>query len=161
MTTRFSKSILILAASGLLAAGSVFAGNGPGGGDCDGTGDGECTTSGGGNGGAQRQRGGAAERMAGMANRLGLTIEQQVRALELFDAQHLERTQMQARIFDDYGVEICNQRAAQREEFLALLTPEQLALHEEMKNRRGRRAGGGGFGSGFGGGFECPDPVED
>ncbi|MEE4216909.1 MAG: hypothetical protein V2I48_04820 [Xanthomonadales bacterium] len=157
MTTRFSKSILILAASGLLSAGSAFAGNGPGGGDCDGTGDGACKASGGGNGGAQRQRGGAAERMAGMANRLGLTIEQQVRALELFDAHNQERAQIQARIFEDYGVEICNQRATHREEFLALLTPEQLALHEEMKNRRGKRAGGGGFG----GGFECPEPVED
>jgi len=156
MNTRFSKSILILAATGLLSAGSVFAGNGPGGGDCDGTGDGTCTASGGGNGGgnsgAQKQRGGAAERMAGMANRLGLTIEQQIRALELFDAHNQERAQIQARIFEDYGVEICNQRALHREEFLSMLTEEQLAVHEEMKNRRGNRAGGGGFG----GGFECP-----
>lgn len=153
MNTRFSKYIFILAASGLLSAGSVFAGNGPGNGDCDGTGDGSCTGSGDGNGGAQQRRGGgAAERMAGMANRLGLTIEQQVRALELFDAHNQERAQVQARIFEDYGVEICNQRALHREEFLSILTEEQLALHEEMKNRRGERAGGGGFG----GGFECP-----
>lgn len=156
MNTRISKSILILAATSLLSAGSVFAGNGPGGGDCDVSGDGTCTASGGGNGGgnsgANRQRGGAAERMAGMANRLGLSIEQQVRALELFDAHQQERALTQARIFEDYGIEICNQRALHREEFLALLTEEQLALHEEMQNRRGKRAGG----NGFGGGFECP-----
>lgn len=152
MNTRFSKSILILAATGLLSAGSVFAGNGPGNGDCDGTGDGTCTGTGGGNGGAQNHGGGAAERMAGMANRLGLTIEQQVRALELFDIHAQERAQIRARIFDEFGVEICAQRAQHREEFLATLTEEQLAVHEEMKNRRGKRAGGGGFG----GGFECP-----
>jgi len=161
MNTRFSKSILILAATGLLSAGSVFAGNGPGTGDCDGTGDGTCTGTGDGNVGAQQRRGGgAAERMAGMANRLGLTIEQQVRALELFDVHAQERAQIQARIFDEFGTDICAQRALHREEFLAMLTDEQLALHEQAMEQRGEKGNRAGRG-GFGGGFKCEAPAED
>ena len=155
MTNRFSKSILVLAAAALLGSGSVYAGNGPG--DCDGSGDGTCTEVGGGNGsgkdGAGNRRGGPAERMAGMANRLGLTLEQQVQALELFDAHAQERAQIQARIFEDYGTEICDQRALHREEFRAMLNEDQQALFDGMQNRRGSRAGQGGGP----GGFECPN----
>lgn len=153
MNTRFSKSILALAAAGLLSAGGVLAGNGPGNGECDGTGDGTCT--GGGNGGAQYHQGGPAERMARIAERLGLTLNQQVQALELFDAHAQERANIQARIFEDYGAEICAQRELHRSEFLAILTPEQLALHEELQLQRANRRGGNG--NGFGG-FECPEP---
>ena len=84
-----------------------------------------------------------------MANRLGLTLEQQIRALELFDAQRLDREQMRSRVFEDYGEEICAQRELHRQEFRALLTDEQRALHDQMQARRERRGGGPG-------GFECP-----
>ena len=153
MKTHFSKTLLVLAMAGRLGSGAALAGNGPGNGDCDGGGDGVCTGEGDGkgNGGAQR-RGGAAERMAGMANRLGLTLEQQIRALELFDAHQQDREQIRARMFEDYGEEICAQRELHRQEFLALLTDEQLALHEQMQTRRARRGGSGGRP----GGFECP-----
>jgi hypothetical protein len=149
MKTRFSKTLLVLAMAGLLGSGAALAGNGPGSGDCDGSG--VCTgeENGDGNGGGVQRRGGPAERMAGMANRLGLTLEQQIRALELFDAQRLDRERMRSRMFEDYGEEICAQRELHRQEFRALLTDEQLALHDQMQTRRERRGGGPG-------GFECP-----
>jgi hypothetical protein len=153
MKTRYSKTLLVLAMAGLLGSGAALAGNGPGNGpgngDCDDSGDGVCTGEGNGEGGGMQRRGGAAERMAGMANRLGLTLEQQVRALELFDAQQADRQQMRARIFEDYGEEICAQRELHREEFRAMLTEEQRARHDAMQARRERRGGGPG-------GFECP-----
>jgi hypothetical protein len=160
MTTRFSKSILVLAAAALLSAGSVLAGNGsgPGNGDCSGTGDGTCTAEGGGNGGAQYRQGEAADRMARMTKRLGLTLQQQKAALDLFDAHAGERAKIREQIFEDYGEDICAQREQHRREFLDLLTPEQLALHEDMlRQREGRR---GDDRNGFGG-FECPDPEGD
>jgi Spy/CpxP family protein refolding chaperone len=153
MNARFSKSILILAAAGLLGAASVYAGNGPGDGSCDGSGDGICDNTGQPAGG-QQNKGGPAERMAGMARRLGLTLEQQIQALELFDAQAYEQEQMRARIADQYGAEICAQRAQFQAELRAMLTPEQQALHDEMiQQRELNRANrpGGGFG-----GLECP-----
>lgn len=156
MYRQFSKSILVLSIAALLGAGSAMAGNGPG--SCDGTGDGTCTEAGSGNGngagnGGAKNRGGPAERVAGMANRLGLTIQQQQRALEIFDAHAQEKNQLQARIFEDYSVEICEQRALHREEVRALLTEEQLAEHDAMMEQRQNRQGKG---NGFGG-FECPD----
>ena len=152
MNTRFSKTLLVLALAGLLGSGAALAGNGPG--DCEGSGDGVCTGegSGDGNGGAQR-RGGPAERMAAVANRLGLTLEQQVRALELFDAHQQDREQIRARIFEDYGEEICAQRELHQQEFRALLNDEQLALHEQMQLRRAQHGGGPG-------GFECPADTD-
>lgn len=152
MNKRLSKTLMALAIAGLLGSGAALAGNGPGDGDCDGSGDGICTNDGsGGNAGAGMQRrGGPADRVAAMANRLGLTLEQQVRALELFDAQQQDRLQIRERIFADYGEEICAQRELHQQEFKAMLTDEQLALHEEMQLRRAQRGGGGP------GGFECP-----
>lgn len=159
MNNRFSKSILVLAATSLLGAGSVLAGNGPGDGSCDGSGD--CTGDGGGKGPAagkvQNRRGGPAEQMAGMANRLGLTLEQQIQVLELFDAHAQERAGLQAEIFDAFGEQLCALREMHRNEFQAILTEEQLAVHEEMKRKRANRSNrsGGGFG-----GFDCPDPDD-
>lgn len=155
MNARISKSILVLAAAGLIGAGSALAGNGPGDGSCDGSGDGTCDGSGGGNAGnAQVQRhGGPAERMAGMANRLGLTLEQQIQALELFDLQAQDRAQLHGQITEQFGAEICALRDQHRSEFRAMLTEEQLALHDAMLQQRdqARAQGHGGFGP-----LDCP-----
>jgi hypothetical protein len=155
MTIRFSKSILVLAASGLLGAATAFAGNGPGDGSCDGSADGTCDGTGGGkaNSAQEHRQGGPAERMAGMARRLGLSLEQQVRALEMFDLQAQDREQLRAQIFEQFGDELCAQRDQHRDEFRAMLTPEQLAQHDEMLQRRdqARSQGRGGLG-----GMECP-----
>jgi hypothetical protein len=157
MKTRLSKTLIVLAMAGLLGSSAALAGNGPAAGDCDGSG--VCTNQGTGNGdgnGGMRLRAGPAERMAGMANRLGLTLEQQIRALELFDAQQLDRERMRSRMLEDYGEEICAQRELHRQEFRALLTEEQLALHDEQMLNRARRNARSGNGPG---GFECPqDP---
>ena len=152
MNARFPKSILVLAAAGLIGAGGAFAGNGNGSGDCDGTGicDG---SSGGGNAQAQqRSHGGPADRMARMANRLGLTLEQQIQALQMFEMHAQDRDQLRAQIFGQFGGEICAQREQHRSEFRALLNEEQLALHDQaMLQQRDRAHARGGLG-----GIECP-----
>lgn len=149
MNTRFSNSILVLAAASLLGAASAFAGNGPGDGDCDG--DGTCDGSGGGNKAQAQQRdhGGPADRMARMANRLGLSDEQQVQALELFQVHAQDRDQLRAQVLEQFGPDICAQRDQHRTEFRALLNEEQLALHDEMLQQRDRARANdrGGFGS--------------
>ena len=148
MKNRIPKILIVLAIAGLLGSGAALAGNGQGTGDCDG--DGVCTNegTGAGDGNRMQRRGSPADRVAAMANRLGPTLDQQIRALELFDAQKQEWQQTRARMFEDYSEEICAQRELHREEFRALLTPDQLALHEQMQARRGQRGGHGGF--------ECP-----
>lgn len=156
MNKRFSKSLIILAAAGLLGSSIALAGNGPGNGDCDGSGD--CTNVGnGGNRGqhAMQGRRDPAMRMAGMANRLGLSEEQQLRALELFQLQAGERAEMRAMIQAEFGDDFCTLRDQHREEFRALLTDEQRAQHDEMlqnRTRQGKRGGGQGFG-----GLDCPN----
>ena len=67
MKTRFSKTLLVLAITGLLGPGAALAGNGPGNGDCDNTGvcTSERTGNGDRNGGGAQHRGGPAERVAG------------------------------------------------------------------------------------------------
>lgn len=153
MNARFSNTLLALAAAGLLGAASAFAG-GPGGGTCDGPGDGSCDS--GGNAGSvqMRQHGGPADRMARMANRLGLSLEQQKAALELFAIQAQDREQMRSEIFTQFGGELCALREQHRDEFRALLNEEQLAAHEAMLQQRdrARSEGHGGFG-----GLECPN----
>ena len=145
MNTRFSKSILVLAAAGLLGAASAFAGNGPG--DCDGTG--TCDGDGDKAQAQQRDHGGPADRMARMANRLGLSDEQQVRALELFQVHAQDREQLRAQVLEQFGPDICAQRDQHRSEFRALLNEEQLALHDAMLQQRDRARANdrGGFGS--------------
>lgn len=158
MNKRFSKSLIILAAAGLLGSGIALADNGPG--NCDGSGD--CDNVG--NGGnkdrqAMQHRGGPAGRMAAMANRLGLTHEQQVRALELFELQAGERAELKALMQAEFGDDICDLRNQHREEFKAILTEEQRAKHDEMlqnRARRGNRGGGPNEGQGLGG-IECPN----
>lgn len=152
MNTRFSKSILALAAASLLGTAGVSAG-GPGDGSCDG--DGACTGTGAGKTGkiqAQR-RGGPADRMARMANRLGLTLEQQKGALDLFSLQAQDRQQLRSQMLDRFGDELCAMRDQHRAEFRALLTEDQLAAHDAMLRQRdrARSADRGGIGP-----LDCP-----
>ena len=140
MNHRFSKSILVLAIAGLLGSGAVLAGNGPGKGPGD---------------GPQHGRGGPAERVAGMARRLDLTMEQQLELLELFDSQAQERAQLHEQILADYGDEICDMRAMHREAVQGVLTEEQIARQEKTMSRRERRGGGPG------GSLNCDDVGDD
>ena len=154
MNTRFSKSILVLAIVSMLGTGAALAGNGNG--DGDGNGGGKR----GGNANAQGDFGGGpAGRMARMSERLGLTEDQEVALLEMFHLHEQERATMRAQIMDVYGDSICDQRQAHQEDFLSILTPEQLAEHEAaMAQRDERRANRQGRGNG---GFECPAEDAD
>ncbi|MBT8040624.1 MAG: hypothetical protein HKO85_10390 [Xanthomonadales bacterium] len=152
---RISKSILVLATAGLLGSGVALAGNGPGNGDCDGSGN--CDGSGVGNGQPDRpamhRRGGPAQRMAGLVNRLGLSMEQQIQVLEMFELQAADRAEMKARVFAEFGDEMCAQRDQHREEFRAVLTDEQRAVHDEMLQKRDQRGSRQGKGPDR---LECP-----
>ena len=153
MNTRFSKSILVLAIVSMLGTGAALAGNGNG--DGEGNGGGK---RGGGNANAQGDFGGGpAGRMARMSERLGLTEDQEVALLEMFHAHEQERANMREEIMAVYGDTICDQRQAHQEDFLSILTPEQLAEHEAaMAQRESKGANRKGRGNG---GFECP--IED
>jgi hypothetical protein len=153
MNARFSSWILTLAAAGLIGSASVYAGNGPGDGSCDNSGDGTCDGSGAASAQVQRH-GGPADRMARMANRLGLSIEQQKAALDMFALQAQDREQLRSEILGAYGDELCALRDQHRDEFRAMLNDEQLALHDAMlqQHDRSRSEGRGGFGP-----LECPN----
>ena len=152
MNARITKSILVLTVAGLLGTTSAFAG-GPGDGNCDGAG--TCDGSGAGTGSsAQTQRrGGPADRLARMANQLGLSFEQQLAALDLFNLQAQDREQLRSEILGEFGGELCALRDQHRAEFRALLNEEQLAAHDALLQQRdrARSEGRGGFGP-----LECP-----
>ena len=160
MTTRFSKSILVLAAAGLLSAGSLYAGNG----DCNGTGNGDCTGPGTGNGSGignaqfrQGEPGGnPLQRTDRLANRLGLSAGQTEDVLGFLNRQEEGRQQLRAEIWADYGQLICEQREANQGSFhaflLTILDDDQKALLAEMEadrlanqSRRQGRHGNGEF----------------
>ena len=152
MNTRFSKSILVLAIVSLLGTGAALAG---GNGNGNGNGDGAGVGGGGGNAGAQGDFGGGpAGRMARISERLSLSTDQQHDLLDLFDAQERERARIHADIVNDYGDRVCTQRRLHQEEFQALLTPDQLALHEVMMAQREERRANNGQRRGAGG-FDC------
>ena len=81
-------------------------------------------------------------------------LEQQVQALEMFNAHAQEREDLQAEIFATFGTEVCALREQHRLEFREMLDPDQQALHDEMQQNRANRTNrnGGGFGR-----FECPN----
>lgn len=157
MNTRFSKSILVLAVVSLLAAGSIFAGNG----NSDGSGNGK----GGQKAGQDTEwNGGPAHKMARISEMLGLSELQEDQILDFFRMQEENRELMRARIMEAFGDEICAQRAANEGSFeellLGMLDENQLLIHEEMKaNRESRQANNrrGGRGNG---GFECTDETD-
>ena len=150
MNTRFSKSILVLAIVSLLGTGAALAG-----GNGNGNGDGSGVGVGGSNAGAQGDFGGGpAGRMARINERLNLSTDQQHDLLDLLDAQERERAQIHADIVNDYGDRVCTQRRLHQAEFQALLTPDQLALHEAMMAQRGERRANNGQRRGAGG-FDC------
>ena len=150
MHTRFSKSVLGLAAASLLFAGSTMAGNGYGGGNSDNAGQGN------GNFNSDTdQRGGPANRMARISAALGLSEQQEMDLLELFHEQDQERARIHADVMEAFGDSICAQRRDHQEALIDILTPEQYALHQELMEQRaanrGNRRGGRGMGN-----VDCP-----
>ncbi len=166
MNTRFSKTLLVLAAAGLLGAGSVYAGNGPGGADCDGSGDGTCTSAagngkGGGkglrNGGPGGDRGGSPlQKTDRLDQALDLTDDQETQVLNDLQNQEANRQALRAEIWENYGPLICQQREANQgalHEFLlgiaseeqALILAEMEANREAKRANRQNRRGGGDF----------------
>jgi hypothetical protein len=148
MNTRFSKSILVLAAVGLLGAGSVLAGNGPG--ECDGTGDGTCTSATGGgngqgkgnrNGGSGGERGGSPLQKTDRLDQvLDLNDDQETLLLTFLQNQEVNRKTLRTEIWERYGPLICQQREANRgalhEFLLGIADADQKLILQEMEARR-------------------------
>lgn len=156
MINRFSKSLLVVGVVSLLTAGITFAEPG----NYDAKSAGKYRGKGSPN---VEQAGGPAHNMARLSEVLDLTAEQEDAILAFFRDRQAEREALRARIMEDYGDEICAQRAANEGSFedllFSILDDDQLAIHEEMKanreakqaNRKSRRGNGG---------FECPEPAE-
>lgn len=157
MNTRFSKSILVLVAASLLAAGPAMAGNGNSKGD--GIGQGNKGARGGAN---TEWNGGPANRMARMSEALGLTDVQEDAILDFFRQQEAEREQLHADVWAMFGDQICAQREAHRDAFetmlAGILDADQLLLHAEMQSNREARRANRGPDRGKGR-FECPEPA--
>ena len=149
MNTRFSKSILVLAIVSMLGTGAALAGNVNGNGDGSGDGNpgGKFSTEGDFNGSP-------ANRMARISERLDLDPDQEKALLDMFYLHEQERADMRAEIMGMYGETICAQRQDHQQDFLKILTGEQLAEHEAMMAEREARRANNRKGRGEGG-FDC------
>lgn len=75
----------------------------------------------------------AEQRLARMSQDLGLDREQARQMLELLQAADAEHEAIRARFFDEAGPEICAIRQATEAEIMALLTPEQAAQYQQLR----------------------------
>jgi Spy/CpxP family protein refolding chaperone len=75
----------------------------------------------------------AEQRLARMSQELGLDHEQARQMLELLQAAEAEHDAIRARFFEQAGPEICAVRQNTEAEIMALLTPEQAAQYQLLR----------------------------
>jgi Spy/CpxP family protein refolding chaperone len=75
----------------------------------------------------------AEQRLARLSQELGLDREQARQMLELLQAAEAEHEAIRARFFDEAGPEICAIRHNTEAEIMALLTPEQAAQYQMLR----------------------------
>jgi Spy/CpxP family protein refolding chaperone len=96
---------------------------------------------------------GAAQKLAHLDQALDLSDQQEQQLLDVLQAAEAEREALHAEAMDAYQPEICALRQTTEAEILAILTPEQIATLEELKQERaGKREGRRGQR-----GLDCPD----
>ncbi len=84
----------------------------------------------------------AAQKLAHLDQALDLSDEQALQLLEVLQTAEAERESLHAAAMDAYRPEICALRQTTEAEIRAILTPEQIATLEELKQERaGRREG--------------------
>jgi len=118
MKNRTAKLPALFAVAALLTAGSAFAGP-P---DHDGS--------------WRMGPPDAEQRLARMSQELNLDREQSRQMLELLQAADAEHEAIRARFFEEAGAEICAIRQNTDAEIMALLTPEQAAQFQLLKEDR-------------------------
>jgi Spy/CpxP family protein refolding chaperone len=96
----------------------------------------------------------AEDRLAIMNRELDLTAEQSRQMLELLQAAEAEQEAVRARIMDEMGPEMCAIRQNTEEQIIAILSPAQADLFDQLKlNRQSRNNRQGGR---FGALPDCP-----
>ncbi|MDH3788549.1 MAG: hypothetical protein OES53_08305 [Xanthomonadales bacterium] len=130
MNTFLKNAVLVLTASGLLAAGSALADKQQGGRDW------------------KQSRPSVEDVLARMSESLDLSDEQSVELLVILQQHAAEKKALHEQSMALLGPEICAQRAAAEEDVLAILTADQqeqfLLLKEERKTRATERHAGRG-----------------
>src|SRR5210317_2562166 len=128
MNTFLKNAVLVLTASGLLAAGSALADKQQGGRDW------------------KQSRPSVEDVLARMSESLDLSDEQSVELLVILQQHAAEKKAFHEQSMALLGPEICAQRAAAEEDVLAILTADQqeqfLLLKEERKTRATERHAG-------------------
>ena len=85
---------------------------------------------------------GAERQLAHLDRALDLSDEQAQQLLEVLQAADVEREAVHQQIMDQLGPEICALRQSTDAEILAILTPEQAAAYQELRQEHaGRREG--------------------
>lgn len=81
----------------------------------------------------------AVGQLAHLDRALDLSDEQSKELLEILQASQAEREALHAQIMESLGPEICALRESTEAEILAILTPEQAELFQEMRQERNDR----------------------
>ena len=86
---------------------------------------------------------GAVQQLAHLEQALDLTDDQSLQLLEVLQAAEAEREALHTRAMESFQPEVCALRERTQAEIMAILTPEQAATLEQLKQERaGRREGG-------------------
>lgn len=85
---------------------------------------------------------GAVQQLAHLEEALGLSDDQSLELLEVLQAAEADREALHARAMQSYQPEACALRIRTEAEIMAILTPEQAALLEELRQERTSRQAG-------------------
>jgi len=99
---------------------------------------------------------GAEQQLSRLDQALDLSDEQSAELLAVLQAADAERQALHERVMAEFRPEFCALMQGTDADILAVLTPEQAATYQELKEERQQRRGGGpgsGMGSGMGHGF--------
>lgn len=96
---------------------------------------------------------GAVQQLVHLEQALDLTDDQSLQLLEVLQTAEVEREALHTRAMESFEPEVCALRERTQAEILAILTPEQAATLEQLKQERaGRRESRRGAPM-----LECPD----
>jgi hypothetical protein len=125
MNPAFVKPLFAVVISGLLASGAVSAQQGSW------------------NDREHRQGPPSAEaQLTRLREHLGLSDDQALRLLVVLQSARNDREELQARMMEQFGFELCSLRNRTETDILDILTPEQVAAFQQLKqNRQGEKKG--------------------
>jgi Spy/CpxP family protein refolding chaperone len=83
----------------------------------------------------------AVEQLARMQQTLDLSDEQSLQMLEVLQTAEADREALHTRVMESFQPEFCALRDRKEADILAILTPEQAATFEQLKQERAGRRG--------------------